>query len=404
MGEKAHPDINDTLQTEGPDAVRERHDRTYNKQAKKTREKKLNGEDKRKSLELVPIDLARYDTELIPTRDWGVLDRFPKLNVALLSGHGGVGKSLLLLQLSVAHVLGKDWLRSLPEQGPVLLVNCEDDEGELVRRLKPILKHHGASYADVAPHLHIFSLVDRDDETGQLLATVGRDGIVRPTPLYEALLAKARKVQPICIAIDNVADVFGGDEINRSQVRQFVGLIRRLARAANGYVIMSAHPSVAGMANKSGLSGSTQWHNSVRARAYLRGPDDKSGDTPMTDVRLLEFMKSNYSALAEQITLKWTNGLYLPAPTPSAPEAAAAQAAADKLFLNLLDEHARKGANVSGNATARNFAPRLFAGTKEAKQAKIGQRALGDAMSRLFAADEILAESMAAHPMEPSNS
>ena len=84
----------------------------------------------------------------------------------------------LLLQLAVAHVLGKDWLRSLPEKGPVLLVNCEDDEGELVRRLQPILKHYGASYADVAPDLHIFSLVDRDDETGQLLATVGRDGIV----------------------------------------------------------------------------------------------------------------------------------------------------------------------------------------------------------------------------------
>ena len=223
----------------------------------------------------MPIDLARYDTEPIPPREWGVENRFPRRNVALLSGHGGVGKSLLLLQLSAAHVLGKDWLRSLPVKGPVLLVNCEDDEGELVRRLQPILKHYGASYADVAPDLHIFSLVDRDDETGQLLATVGRDGIVRPTPLYDALLAKARKVQPICIVIDNVADVFGGDEINRSQVRQFCTLMRRFARAANGYVIMSAHPSVAGMQNKSGLSGSTQWHNSVRARAYLRSPNEK---------------------------------------------------------------------------------------------------------------------------------
>ena len=33
----------------------------------------------------------------------------------------------------------------------MLLVNCEDDEGELVRRLQPILEHYGASYADVAP-------------------------------------------------------------------------------------------------------------------------------------------------------------------------------------------------------------------------------------------------------------
>ena len=235
-----------------------------------------------KPVELIRIHLAQYDTKPIPPREWGVENRFPKLTVVLLSGHGGAGKSIMLLQLAVAHVLDRDWLRSLPVKGPVMLVNCEDDEGELVRRLQPILAHYRVSYAEVASDLHVFSLVDRDDETGQLLATVGRDGIVRPTPLYDALFAKARAVQPICIVIDNVADVFGGNEIDRSQVRQFVGLMRRLARAANGYVIMSSHPSVAGIASKSGLSGSTQWHNSVRARAYLRGPSDKenNGDAP----------------------------------------------------------------------------------------------------------------------------
>ena len=62
-------------------------------------------------------------------------------------------------------------------------------------------------------------------------------------------------------------------------------LMRRLARAANGYVIMSAHPSLQGIASKSGLSGSTQWHNSVRARAYLRGPNDKeNGERGRHDV------------------------------------------------------------------------------------------------------------------------
>jgi RecA-family ATPase len=242
-------------------------------------------------------------------------------------------------------------------------------------------------------------LVERDDATGQLLATVGRDGIVKPTPLYDALMAKAGAVKPICIAIDNVADVFGGNEIDRSQVRQFVRLMRRLAIAADGYVIMSAHPSLQGISSKSGLSGSTQWHNSVRARAYLRSPNEKTEngkgseeDAPKSDARVLEFMKSNYSALAEQITLRWANGLYLPAPTPSAPEQAAANATANKLFLNLLDKHTREGANVSGNENARNYAPRMFAKTKEAKAAGIDQRAFKDALSRLAEADEVRAE------------
>ena len=97
------------------------------------------------------IDLARYDSEPIPAREWGVPERFPRRNVCLLSGEGGRGKSIILLPLAAAHVLGKDWLRSLPEQGPVIMVNAEDEEGEIVRRLKPILDHYGARFADVAP-------------------------------------------------------------------------------------------------------------------------------------------------------------------------------------------------------------------------------------------------------------
>jgi RecA-family ATPase len=361
-----------------------------------------NARGSRKQIHLERLNLAQYDTEPISPREWGVLDRFPKRNVALLSGHGGVGKSLLLLQLAVAHVLGKDWLYSLPEQGPVLLVNCEDEGDELCRRLQPILSHFGARFADVAQDLHIFPLAemqDHDHGTGQLLATVGRDGIVRPTALYAELLAKARAVNPICIVIDNVADVFGGNEIDRVQVRQFIGLMRQLARAANGYVILSAHPSLQGIATRTGLSGSTQWHNSVRGRAYLRGPDDKekqNGDVPGSDTRVLEFMKSNYSRLAEQIELRWANGLYLPLRTPSAPEQAAANAAADALLLELLDKHSRAGANVSGNVTANNYAPRVFAQAKEAKQAGMGKQTFANALSRLAEAGKIVAETYGA--------
>ena len=89
-------------------------------------------------------------------------DRFPRRTVCLLPGEGGRGKSIILLQLAAAHVLGKDWLRSLPEPGPVVLVNAEDEEGEIIRRLKPIVDHYGASFADLARDLHIFSLAGAD--------------------------------------------------------------------------------------------------------------------------------------------------------------------------------------------------------------------------------------------------
>jgi AAA domain len=128
--------------------------------------------------ELVRVELARYDTEPIPKREWGVRDRFPRRQVALLSGEGAIGKSIVLLQLAVAHVLARDWLRSMPEPGPALLVNCEDEGEELVRRLRPILDSHHAKFADVSD-LHAFSLADRDP----LLAVPDRSGRMLPTPL-----------------------------------------------------------------------------------------------------------------------------------------------------------------------------------------------------------------------------
>jgi RecA-family ATPase len=342
------------------------------------------GRGQRQPPRLVPLDLARYDTEPIPERQWGVRDRFPRRNVALLSGEGSAGKSVVFLQLAVAHVLARDWLRSMPEPGPVLLVNCEDEGVELVRRLDPILRNHHATFGEVvAAGLHLFPLVECDP----LLAVPDRSGRVVPTPLYTELLEKAQAVRPICTVIDNVADVYAGSEIDRSQVRQFVALMRRIALAADGYVIMSAHPSLSGIASKTGLSGSTQWHNSVRARAYLH----KNGEAA-SDARVLEFMKSNYSALAERVELQWMNGLYLPVAIPSAPEQAAARAAADALFLQLLERYERKGDNVSPKRTSNNFAPSVFAKTPEAKKAHFGRQQFEDALDRMIAADRVVIE------------
>src|SRR5262249_49799625 len=71
----------------------------------------------------------------VPDREWCVLNRIPMRNVTLFSGEGAIGKSIVSLQLAVAHVLGSHWLGTMPEIGPALVVACEDDADELHRRL-----------------------------------------------------------------------------------------------------------------------------------------------------------------------------------------------------------------------------------------------------------------------------
>ena len=115
--------------------------------------------------------------------------------------------------------------------------------------------------------LHLLSFVGRD----AVLATVSRNGKVEPTALYGQILEAAGDIRPKMIGIASSANVFSGAENDRSQVQQFVALLTRLAISANGSVQLISHPSLTGINSDSGLSGSTQWHNAVRARSYLKG-------------------------------------------------------------------------------------------------------------------------------------
>lgn len=81
---------------------------------------------------------------------------------------------------------------------------------------------------------------------------------------------------------------------NRSQVQQFINLTTRLAIIANGALVLITHPSLTGINTGSGLSGSTQWHNAVRARFFRKSPEAEPGEQPDTDLREIEFKKNQY--------------------------------------------------------------------------------------------------------------
>jgi hypothetical protein len=234
------------------------------------------------------VDMSGWRVnEGVPPREWGVLDLFPRRNVALLSGDGAVGKTLLALQLGAAHALGRDWLGTLPEFGPFLYFGAEDETDEIHRRLVDILKHYGADFPDLQGKLHLLTFAGED----AVLGHADRPGLVQPTPLFERLLKAAIEIKPVLIVIDTSADVFAGNENDRSQVRQFVGLLRRMAMGANAYVLVNSHPSLTGKKSGSGLSGSTGWHNSVRARAYFTAVKTDKEDEPDPTLRRLEFKK-----------------------------------------------------------------------------------------------------------------
>jgi RecA-family ATPase len=336
------------------------------------------------------IDMQPWDSVPAPARPWAVIDRIPINQPTLFSGEGAAGKTLVELQLCCAHVLARDWLGGMPQPGPAIYYGAEDDGDELHRRLALIAEHYGATFADlIAGGLHLLSFAGED----ALLAVADRQGKIVPTPLYARLLEAAGDIKPRHIGIDATADTFAGNEIDRSQVRQFVGLTRKLAIVAYGSVVLLAHPSLTGISSGSGLSGSTAWHNSVRARMLLRTPKDSEGDgQSASDLRELAFLKNNYGPLAESVVLRVRNGLFLPEAGQSALEKLAREQRIDETFLDVLRKLIKQNRPVSPSAHApSNYAPKVIAGHPDGKA--YTQRDYQAALERLLTANRIHIES-----------
>jgi RecA-family ATPase len=323
---------------------------------------------------------TRFDGLPVPARRWLVRDWIPMGTVTMVSGDGGVGKSLVALQLAVATATGRAWLgRPLDEHGPALFLTAEDDEGELHRRLWDIASAEGAGWGDLGD-LRPVSLAGKD----ALLATLESGGVLKPTRLCEEIDAAMGEHAPRLVILDTLADLFPGNENDRAQVRQFIGLLRGLAIRHEAAILLLAHPSLSGLSSGTGASGSTAWNNSVRSRVYLERVTYRDGLTTIEDDpnrRVLRSMKSNYAARGGEIAMRWEGGVFVAEAAPEGLDRKAAEARAEKVFLRLLDEFTKEGRAVRA-ANAQGFAPKIFASSGRAEG--LSKQALAAAMERLF--------------------
>jgi RecA-family ATPase len=314
----------------------------------------------------------------IPVREWHVGELVPANNVTLLNGDGGTGKSLVALQLSVATATARKWIGRPVRSGLSLFLTAEDDLPEVHRRLADIVADEGIDLAE----LHDLMIVSLAGEDALLAVPDGRTNIIRPTALFDALESLIERTSPVLVVLDTLADLFGGEENQRAQARQFIGGLRGLAIKYRLTMLLLAHPSLAGMASGSGSSGSTGWNNSVRSRLYLERVKGADGTEEDPDARVLKTMKANYGPTGQQIKMRWRSGVFV---TESAPEnsfsVVAAQAHAERTFLDLLAAYEGEGRPVSATPSA-NYAPLIF--SKDPRSARIGKPALVSAMNRLF--------------------
>jgi hypothetical protein len=256
------------------------------------------------------INVWDLDDVDVPDQLWAVPDRFPIGHTALFSGEGGAGKSTIELQKAIAHVLEVPWLGIPVASGKALFIDAEDDAATVQRRVKANLRYLGRKSIELKDKLYTSSWVGDFDPV--LAAEVGRSGKIEMTDTFTLLTEMIGDIRPITCSIASSANVFAGKEIDRSQVQQFVTQLSKLARLGCSSITLISHPSLTGINTGTGLSGSTQWHNAVRARCVLNGLKEEEGE-PQGTKRVIVFRKSNFGPISSEIILEYRAdlGLYV---------------------------------------------------------------------------------------------
>ena len=158
------------------------------------------------------------------------------------------------------------------------------------------------------------------------------------------------------LIIDTLADTFGGNENVRPEVRKFVAnCLGGIAKEVGCAVLVTGHPSRAGLQTGSGDSGSTAWHNSVRSRLYL----DNSHNN---DERVLKRMKSNYASMEDsEIQLRWNEGVFEEIAPLTDLELVQQHQHAQEAFMQRLDVLTNQERCLSSSPNATNYAPKVMA-------------------------------------------
>jgi len=227
-------------------------------------------------------------------------DYLPRTEVALLSAHGGTGKSTIALMLAVCAVLGRPLFGVETEQCKVLFVSLEDGAGIVRHRLAGICRAWLIDPAMLQGRMHIVDGTEHPE-----LFTAEAKGMGEVTASYLELRALVQVEAIGLVVIDNASDAYAGDEIQRKQVRGFIRSLKSIANTTDAAILLLSHVDKGtSRARKAeggeGYSGSTAWHNSARSRLFLTRGDD--------GLLTLEHQKSNLGRMREPLSLEWLEG------------------------------------------------------------------------------------------------
>lgn len=206
------------------------------------------------------VNLMPCDAKSLPPRPWLVEGVLMRGHVTMCAGFGGSGKSALVLALATSVALDMPWAHfpKPTRRGRALILNAEDDQVELQRRL--------------SAHWGQLGLRDKDQQylDGHLL-TVPTSSMrlvqfneatqkIEDTQFFRDLMATCRKEEISLLIADPLIELHGGIDENSAMMEEVHLRLRKLAQACD-MAVLSVHHF-----RKSGTGGD---QNSARGSTTL---------------------------------------------------------------------------------------------------------------------------------------
>jgi uncharacterized protein YggL (DUF469 family) len=184
---------------------------------------------------LMPVDMP--DPASIDPRQWIYGRHLIRGFVTLLVAPGGTGKSSLVLGMCIAIATGRELFGTTIYQScNTALLNLEDPEDEIKRRLAAIGLRYGISGQDIAGK---FFMNPADQKV--LIAAESEDGFDVVHPHERKIIERVRDEKIGVLSVDPFAESHTLEENSNPQMVQASAAWRRVARLGNCAVLLAHH-------------------------------------------------------------------------------------------------------------------------------------------------------------------
>lgn len=255
--------------------------------------------------------VSEQEEAALKVTPWLMHKRMLMGSITELVAPGGSGKSLLTLQWAAAIVLGAEAADTLGcrvfKTGRVLVLNNEDPNDEMNRRMNAVCRHFALDRKKVAEGVMFRSGAEN------ALCVVGRKdqrSNLERTEALGDLIAYVKRRKFVAVIVDPLVDFHQADENKNTEMAVVMQAWRTLAAATGAAVLIVHHTAKPGNADMTGNAnagrGATAVVNAARAAATLftmtKEDADKYGISPdrRVDYKRLDDAKANLTRVSAQ--------------------------------------------------------------------------------------------------------